>query len=83
MHATIDVISRKAGEYYRTLSEQDKQDLVTALSGDLNHVTNDANKYTMLSYFYKADADYGTRLAVATHADLSCVKTLASNLSDN
>jgi catalase len=74
---------RQAGEYYRTLSEQDKQDLVTALSGDLNKVTNDANKYTMLSYFYKADTNYGARLVSATHADLSRVKTLAGKLSDN
>jgi catalase len=41
---------RQAGEYYRTLSTQDRQDLVTALSADLNHVTNDASRYTMLSY---------------------------------
>lgn len=81
IHKTLDF--RQAGEYYRTLSDQDKQDLVTALSGDLNHVTNDTNKYTMLSYFYKADADYGTRLVSATHADLSRVRMLASKLSDN
>jgi catalase len=53
------------------------------LSGDLNHVTNDANKYTMLSYFYKADADYGTRLARATHADLARVQGAAAKLNEN
>ncbi|KVE23324.1 catalase [Burkholderia singularis] len=74
---------RQAGEYYRTLSVQDKQDLVSALSADLNRVTNEANKYTMLSYFYKADADYGARLARATHADLSRVKSLADKLVEN
>ncbi|WP_183085243.1 catalase [Trinickia fusca] len=74
---------RQAGEYYRTLSAQDRQDLVTALSGDLNHVTNDTNKYTMLSYFYKADIDYGTRLARAMHADLARVKSLADKLVEN
>jgi catalase len=74
---------RQAGEYYRTLAAQDKQDLVTALSGDLKRVTNDANKYTMLSYFYKADTDYGTRLAQATHADLSRVRSLADKLAEN
>jgi catalase len=46
-------------------------------------VTNDANKYAMLSYFYKADADYGTRLARATHADVTRVKDAAAHLSDN
>jgi catalase len=74
---------RQAGEYYRTLSPQDKQDLVTALSGDLSRVTNDANRYTMLSYFYRADTDYGTRLAQATHADLSRVRSLADKLAEN
>ncbi|WP_229720763.1 catalase [Dyella nitratireducens] len=72
----------QAGEYYRALSAQDKADLITALSADLNHVTNEGNKYTMLSYFYKADADYGTRLAKATHADVARVKSLADQLSD-
>jgi catalase len=74
---------RQAGEYYRSLSDNDKTDLVTALSGDLSRVTNDANKYAMLSYFYMADADYGTRLAQATHADLSRVKDAAAHLSEN
>ncbi|KFG92532.1 catalase [Burkholderia paludis] len=74
---------RQAGEYYRTLSAQERQDLLTALSGDLNRVKNDTNKYTMLSYFYKADADYGTRLARATHADVARVKSLADQLVEN
>ena len=72
----------QAGEYYRALSAQDKADLIVALSGDLNHVDNDANKYTMLSYFYKADADYGARLAKATHSDVARVKTAAAQLAD-
>jgi catalase len=81
IHKTLDF--RQAGEYYRTLSETAKTDLITALSGDLGHVTNDANKYAMLSYFYKADADYGTRLARATNADVARVKDAAAHLSEN
>jgi catalase len=73
----------QAGDFYRSLSAQDKDDLITALSGDLNHVTNEHNKYTMLSYFYKADKDYGTRLANATHANVQQVQSLAAKLSDN
>jgi catalase len=72
----------QAGEYYRSLSEQDKADLVTALGADLGHVGNDANKYTMLSYFYKADPDYGSRLAAATRADVTQVKAAAAKLTD-
>jgi catalase len=81
IHKTLDF--RQAGEYYRSLSSTDKTDLVTALSGDLGRVTNDANKYAMLSYFYKADADYGTRLARATHADVARVRDAAAHLTDN
>lgn len=80
IHKTLNF--RQAGEYYRLLSAQDKGDLVTALAADLNHVTNDGNKYTMLSYFYKADEDYGKRLASATHADVSRVAQQAAKLAD-
>jgi catalase len=80
IHKTLDF--RQAGEYYQSLSAQDKQDLITALSGDLRQVKNDTNKYTMLSYFYKADADYGTRLAQAVHANVQQVQSLAAQLSD-
>jgi catalase len=72
----------QAGEYYRSLSAQDQADLITALSADLNHVRNEANKYAMLAHFYKADADYGTRLAKAVHADRARVKAAADQLSD-
>jgi catalase len=81
IHKTLDF--RQAGEYYRSLPENDKADLVTALSGDLGRVTNDANKYAMLTYFYKADPDYGTRLTQATHADVARVRDAASHLVEN
>jgi catalase len=81
IHKTLNF--RQAGEYYRSLPENDKADLVTALSGDLGRVTNDANKYAMLTYFYKADPDYGTRLAQATHADVARVRDAASHLVEN
>ncbi|WP_038491527.1 catalase [Janthinobacterium agaricidamnosum] len=73
---------RQAGEFYRSLSEAAKQELISNLSGDLNHVSHEGNKYTMLSYFYKADADYGKRLAKATHADVARVQAAAAKLSD-
>jgi catalase len=72
----------QAGEYYRSLSAQDKSELVTALSGDLAHVRTADNLYRMLSYFYKADADYGTRLTKAVHGDLARVKSAATQLQD-
>jgi catalase len=80
IHKTMNF--HQAGDYYRSLSAQGKQDLITALSSDLARVTNEANKYTMLSYFYKADADYGTRLTRAVHADMQQVQARAAKLSD-
>ncbi|MDB5776077.1 MAG: catalase family protein [Herbaspirillum sp.] len=81
IHKTLDF--RQAGEFYRALPEMGKQELVSNLSGDLSKVSNDVNKYTMLSYFYKADADYGTRLVRATHADLARVQSAAAKLNEN
>ena len=81
IHKTLDF--RQAGEYYRSLSSADKTDLITSLSNDLVRVTNDENKYAMLSYFYKADPDYGSRLARASHADVARVRDAAAHLSEN
>jgi catalase len=72
----------QAGEYYRSLSKEDKGYLIEALSIDLSHVKNDSNKYTMLSYFYKADSDYGARLASTTHSDINRIKAAAQSLAD-
>ena len=60
----------QAGVFYRSLSEQDKTDLIHNLSGDLNKVNNEAIKIKMVSYFYLADKNYGMRLAKATHIPL-------------
>ncbi|MCL9783463.1 catalase [Vibrio sp. S4M6] len=67
----------QAGELYRNLTEQDKQDLISNLAGDLNQVSNPDVKAIMVSYFYRADKDYGTRLANATQVELSQVKSKA------
>jgi catalase len=36
----------------------------------------------MLSYFYKADKDYGTRVTAIAKGDLTEVKKLADSLTD-
>ncbi|ALN63468.1 catalase [Lysobacter antibioticus] len=73
---------RQAGEFYRSLSATDKGNLVANLAGDLGRVSDDVARYTMLSYFYKADADYGQALAKAMKADAGRVKSLADALSE-
>jgi catalase len=60
---------RQAGEFYRSLSKVDRDDLIASLSGDLKRVKNDETRETMLSHFWKTDAGYGKRLVNAVGAD--------------
>ncbi|MGW8280074.1 catalase [Sphingomonas aurantiaca] len=63
----------QAGAFYRALSAQDRADLVTNLAGDLNVVTSARTKTIMVSYFYQADQDFGTRLATAVNVPMADV----------
>jgi len=78
IHRTMNF--EQAGELYRSLSAQDKSDLISNLAGDLGQVKNAKVRETMLSYFYKADADYGTRLGKALGANPSNIERLARAL---
>ncbi len=68
----------QAGIFYRSLKAQDKVDLIKNLSGDLGQVTSPRTKTIMVSYFYQADKDYGTRLAKAVNVPLADVTKAAS-----
>jgi len=63
----------QAGAFYRALTAQDRADLVTNLAGDLNVVTSARTKTIMVSYFYQADQDFGTRLATAVNVPMTDV----------
>ncbi|HEY0609760.1 MAG TPA: catalase, partial [Chitinophaga sp.] len=54
---------KQAGEFYRSLSERDKANLINNLTGDLAQVTDRDVVRKMVGYFYMADSDYGKRLA--------------------
>jgi catalase len=71
---------QQAGDLYRSLSATDKEHLIGNLAGDLGQVKNTKVRDTMLSYFYKADADYGTRLSKAIGADPATIERLARAL---
>ncbi len=73
---------RQAGEFYRTLDATAKKNLVANLAGDLGQVTHADTRLTMLSHFYKADADYGTRLTQALKGDLAQVRRAAESLAE-
>lgn len=64
----------QAGIFYRSLPAAEKADLIKNLAGDLGQVRSDRTRTIMVSYFYQADADYGTRVAKAVNVPLSEVK---------
>lgn len=73
---------KQAGELYRSYSAVEKNDLIRNLAADLGAVKDTETKHIMLSYFYKADAEYGTRLTQAVKGNLATVKAKAEQLQD-
>ncbi|HEY0287062.1 MAG TPA: catalase, partial [Pseudomonas sp.] len=72
---------KQAGDLYRSFSKQEQTDLVSSF-GEALATTDDESKHIMLSFLYKADAEYGKRVAKVAQGDLSRVKALAEKLSD-
>ncbi len=72
---------KQTGELYRSYSKKEQDDLVNSLGSSLAG-TDTESKNIMLSYFYKADKDYGTRLTSVAKGDLARVQKLADKLSD-
>lgn len=54
---------KQAGEFYRSLDETNKANLIKNLVADLGQVQNREIQKIMTGYFYMADSDYGKRLA--------------------
>ncbi len=73
---------KQAGELYRSYTAKEKDDLIMNLAADLGAVKDSETKHIMLSYFYKADADYGTRMTKAVNGNLATVKAKAAKLKD-
>lgn len=72
---------QQAGELYRSFSRKEKADLIATLGGALKGAEDEA-KHHMLSFFYKADADYGKGLTKVAGGDLARVQALAAQLQD-
>ncbi|WP_407935277.1 catalase [Alkalimonas mucilaginosa] len=70
----------QAGELFRSFSAQQQSNLIRNLAADLGQVRDSDSKHAMLSHFYKADRDYGSRLTEAVAGDLSRVQQLAAAL---
>ncbi|BCG24638.1 catalase [Pseudomonas tohonis] len=72
---------KQAGDLYRSYGKKDQQDLVDSFGQSLAG-TDSESKHLMLAYLYKADSDYGTRVAKMAGGDLARVKALAATLAD-
>ena len=68
----------QAGNHWRSFSGDGQAYLIKDLASDLNRVTDHGIKLREVSYFYKADRDYGTQLAQATNLDVNEVAALAA-----
>ena len=55
----------QAGDFYRSLTKGEQDNLIKNLSGDLGQVTDKDIQKTMIAYFYRADRDYGMQVAKA------------------
>lgn len=71
---------QQAGSYYRSLGEIEREHLINNLSDDLRQVTDEGNRYTILSFLYSADPEYGRAVAQALGDDPSKVQMLAAGL---
>jgi catalase len=69
---------RQAGEFYRALGKHEQDDLIKNLSADLGQVKSMPIREAMVSHFYRADKDYGTRLAAAVGVDIKSVEKMTS-----
>jgi len=70
---------KQAGDFYRTLPEKDKAELVKNLTDDLSTVTNRTIVLKMIAHFYMADADFGKRLAANLKASRQEVESVLTH----
>jgi catalase len=64
----------QAGAFYTALSGPERERLVKNLAADLSQVRDAGVKARMVSHFYSANAEYGTRLAKALGLKVDAVK---------
>jgi catalase len=61
---------RQAGELYHSFSEQEKANLIKNLTNDLSNV-DERTKLLAICNFYRADKEYGERLAQSLGVDIT------------
>ncbi|MEM8677547.1 MAG: catalase [Cyanobacteria bacterium P01_G01_bin.67] len=73
---------QQAGDFYRELDQVDREHLISNLAGDLGQVKDQEIRTEMSAFFYKADQDYGTKIAQAVNVNFNQVKQRAANLAE-
>ncbi|GAB0497509.1 hypothetical protein MMPV_008843 [Pyropia vietnamensis] len=73
---------KQAGDLYRSFSEEMRANLVSNLAAKLADSQSDLIKNTMSAHFYKADKDYGQRVAEAIGADTYEMEMIAAKLKE-
>lgn len=70
-HVTYDDdFYTQPGDLYRLMSEDERERLVQNIAGSLGNVEEDEIKTREVTQFYKADLDYGRRVAAAIGLEL-------------
>lgn len=72
----------QAGQLYRRFDEKDRANLVKNLAIDLKAIRKPTIRDRMCSHFYRADKEYGMRVAKASGCDLRLLKKRAAKLRD-
>lgn len=72
---------KQAGELFRSYDHKNRQDLINSFGQSLLS-SDDESKHIILSFLYKADADYGKGVTKVAKGDLAKVKQLAAQLQD-
>jgi len=81
-YALQDVDFFQAGELYRrAMSDYDRANLISNILGHIKNAEQHV-QYRQCAVFYKADEDYGTRVAHGLGLDIERVKQLASMSQD-
>ena len=65
---------QQAGALYLSFTETERANLIKNLAGDLGKVKDKQVQLQMISHFYRANAEYGARLAQALGVSLDAVK---------
>lgn len=65
---------KQAGDAFRAFTPDQQDNLISNLAGDLGQVRDPVVKEIMVSHFYRADEEFGRRLAEAVDVDIERVR---------